>query len=238
MATFSYDVNNGSLNTATLSQNFNRYRGYKQILDILIKLKKIHLSEYKVLEPACGGGDKLRLLTEYGVKPENCYGFDVSDAAIRRCRKLSPGMMNFQLADAFNTPYEDEFFDIIICSGLFGCYQNDEDSKKLAAELDRLLKYTGVLLICDLNENYEKVYGRNPVLKAKNLRGYDSKSGQLETLLSEHFQGVTISPLFSYDIYNLPDGSPLPVEQFSTLEAQLDNGSMESTYSLWSFIKK
>ena len=131
------------MNAATLSQNFNRYRGYKQILDILIKLNKIHLSEYKVLEPACGGGDKLRLLTEYGVKPENCYGFDVSDAAIRRCRKLSPGMMNFQQADAFNTPYEDEFFDIIICSGLFGCYQNDEDGKKLVAELSRLLKYTG-----------------------------------------------------------------------------------------------
>ena len=92
--------------------------------------------------------------------------------------------------------------------------------------------------MCDLNENYDKVYGHNPVLQAKNLRGYDTKSGQLESLLSEHFEGVTISPLFYFDLYTLPDGSPLPVEQFSALETQLDNGNLESTYSLWSFIKK
>jgi len=238
MATFSYEINNGSLDNSTLSQNFNRYRGYKQILDTLVKLRKVKLSEYKVLEPACGGGDKLRLLTEYGVKPENCYGFDVSDDAIRRCRRLSPGMMNFQLGDAFNMPYDDDFFDVILCSGLFGCYQSDDDGRKLATELARVLKFTGVLLICDLTENFEKVYGDNPAIMAKNLRGYDTKSGQLEALLSEHFQGVTIAPLFSHDIYNADNGSSLPVEGFSTLETKIDDGSLGTTYSLWSFIKK
>ena len=56
---------------------FNSYRTWKFIMAILIEMEKTKLSEYKILEPGCGGGGKLRYLLNYRAKPYNCFGFDL-----------------------------------------------------------------------------------------------------------------------------------------------------------------
>ena len=116
MSTFEYTQDGSHILYAyDLYTLFNNYRRWKYIIGILLKLNKTQFSEYKILEPGCGGGDKLRFFTELRVKPENCYGIDINESSINLCKALSPGAMNFQVGSVFDMPFAECKFDIIMC---------------------------------------------------------------------------------------------------------------------------
>lgn len=120
------------LSSVDFFRQFNNNRIYKNIIGTLLKLNKTDVKDYKVLEPGCGPGNKLRFFTDIGV------------------------------ASALDMPYEDDSFDIILCSGLLACFDKDEDFVKFTGELKRLLKKDGVLFIVDINENYISALCKQP----------------------------------------------------------------------------
>lgn len=201
MVTFEY-AQDGSkpLNALDLYRLFNNYRVRKYIIGILLNLNKTQLSDYKILEPGCGGGDKLRFFTELRVKPENCYGLDISERAINLSKSLSPSTMNFQVGSVFDMPFEKNTFDIISCSGLFGCFNDDNDIRKISMEFKRVIKDNGVLFVLDINENFNITYGNCEAVMQKKLRSFDSKKGELEHLLSDEFRPRKISAADGPDV--------------------------------------
>ncbi len=237
MSTFNYNDDIPQLSKTDISRHFNRHRVTKYFIDMLVKLGKTDLKNYKVLEPGCGGGDKLRFFAEMNVPPENCYGIEMSQSGVDRCKRLSPAAMNFQVGDAMNMPFEENFFDIVVCSGLFGCFQDDNDVKKLSAQIDKVLKQDGVLLLPDLNHNYVDFYGQNEAVMAKNLRGFNTETKELENLLAERFRIVKQQPIFVVDVLVGADGNPIEIENYPLVDYQIDQGVMKCSYSFWTFVK-
>ncbi|MEK7663905.1 MAG: glycosyltransferase [Patescibacteria group bacterium] len=98
----------------------------------------------KILDVGCGFGDTLMPLLELGFQ---CYGVDYIPEIIEAAKNKDKSI-NFQVADAYNLPFEDGFFDIVICKGVL---QVLSDSERAIGELKRVLKKDGLLIIVTLN---------------------------------------------------------------------------------------
>ena len=238
MVTFKYGHEESrSLDPFDLYRCFNNYRIWKYIIAALLNLKKTQLPQYKILEPGCGGGEKLRYLTELRAKPENCYGLDISEIAINMCNYLSPDTMNFQVGSVFDMPFENNTFDIILCSGLFDCFNDDNDIKRISKAMRRVIKDDGILFIIDINENFPIVYGNTEAVMQKKLRCFDSKKGELEHLLSNDFNLFRQSYIFGQDGYLL-DGAWAQLVDLPVIDIMMDREKYTCAYSMWSFLTK
>ena len=237
MAEFQYYNEFSTLSAVDLSRHFNSYRVSQAIVDILVRLLKTDMHEYKVLEAGCGTGDKLRSFVEIGARPENCFGLDMSERGIELAKHLSPAVMHYTVGDAFHMPYEDETFDIVFASGLFGCFADNAKVEALGTELRRVMKPNGVLLLCDLNHNFEDFYGTNDAVMAKGLRGYNTENKELEGLLKGKFSVVMSRPIFAIDCYFDASHNPMGLEHFPLIAHQIDNSGMKCAYNFWTFVK-
>jgi len=65
--------------------------------------------------------------------------------------------VEFKYGDTFKLPFENEQFDVVICSGLLTSFHNDTDKLKAMKELNRVLKKKHVFLM------------REPVLHLKTI---------------------------------------------------------------------
>lgn len=70
----------------------------------------------KILEIGCGDGLNLYLLRLMGYR--DLCGIDQSEEAIRMARKRVPGL-RFVLADAWELPFRDQSFDVILVDSVF-----------------------------------------------------------------------------------------------------------------------
>ncbi len=238
MVTFTYGHEESrSLDAIDLYRCFNNYRIWKYIIAALLVLNKTQLSEYKILEPGCGGGEKLRFLTELRAKPENCYGLDTSKRAIDLCKYLSPSTMNFQVGSVFDLAFENNTFDIIICSGLFCCFNDDNDIKRISKALKRVIKDDGIFFIVDINENFPIIYEKIEVTMQKKLRYFDCKKGELEHLLSNDFDLFRQSYIFGQEGYYV-SGDFAQLVHLPLIDNKMDREEYVCAYSLWSFLTK
>lgn len=119
-----------------------------------------------ILDLGCGAGRHLKFLAENGFK---AYGCDYSSSGIQASQELLTSAnlkANFEIASVDNLPYDDEFFDGLICFGVL--YYNDKQSiQKAAGEIFRVLKKGSKALILVRNlEDYRYE-------KAKKLSKYE-----------------------------------------------------------------
>lgn len=106
-------------------------RSIENILDILQYRKSDRILDY-----GCGIGRFYKYISEKG----DYYGIDIAEAMINECHKRYPEKSDrFIVAEGENLPFEDSFFDKIICYGVLdACYQ-----EKALAEMFRVLKAGG-----------------------------------------------------------------------------------------------
>ena len=114
----------------------------------------------------CGAGRHLKFLAENGFE---AYGCDYSSSGIQASQELLASAnlkANFEIVSVDNLPYDDEFFDGLICFGVL--YYNDKQSiQKAASEIFRVLKKGSKALILVRNlEDYRYE-------KAKKLSKYE-----------------------------------------------------------------
>lgn len=134
-------------NTASLFINQQRE---KDILRILTLLGITNLYYKKFLDLGCGNGSCLRDFIRYGAKPENCYGIDLLANRIEEANKVSPNI-HFQCGNAENLPYENDFFDIVLCYTVFSSIFDRSMRYNIVKEMLRVLRPRGVILFYDFN---------------------------------------------------------------------------------------
>jgi len=100
-------------------------------------------------------GGILREFIKYGAKPENLYGIDLLSDRIEVARYLSPNI-NFICRDASNLPYKDDCFDIVMQFTVFTSILDSRMKRKIASEMFRVLKPTGILIWYDYHMNNPK----------------------------------------------------------------------------------
>jgi len=120
-------------------------------------IKKDNLN-ITLLDVGCGAGLVSRELLKYGFK---IYGVDFSSQAIELAKVENPEI-NFQYSSIYKLPFPNKKFDVIICLGVF---QTVEYPEKALAEMARVLKKDGVLIVRTLNAlslSYLKAQKDNP----------------------------------------------------------------------------
>ena len=100
----------------------------------------------KVLDAGCGGGRNVVYLLQNGFE---VYGIDPDAGAIEAVKalsqKLSPGspLDNFKIALVEDLPFEDAYFDLVICNTVLHFADNADHFDRMLRSMWRVLKPGG-----------------------------------------------------------------------------------------------
>jgi ubiquinone/menaquinone biosynthesis C-methylase UbiE len=110
----------------------------RRFVKLLMEKYVIKQKDLTILDAGCGTGVMLSELSSYG----KAIGFDISDGAIKNCKKRD--ISNVNLARAEKLPFKDGTFDLIVALDVI----EHLDSDLLALrEFKRICKKDGFLLI-------------------------------------------------------------------------------------------
>lgn len=105
------------------------------------------LQDKDVLEVGCGRGGGASFVTRY-LKPASMTGVDISDRAVRFCRRRHPiDRLTFVRGEAERLPFPPSSFDAVINVESSHCYPSFEG---FVDEVARVLRPNGTFLIADL----------------------------------------------------------------------------------------
>jgi len=109
----------------------------------------IDLAGARVLDAGCGSGYSTRLITER-LRPREVVAFDLMPEQIERARKRHGALAQFSVGDLTRISHPDASFDAAF---VFGVLHHVPDWQAALAELARVLRPEGVLLV-------EEIHGR------------------------------------------------------------------------------
>lgn len=111
----------------------------------LALLEKLPLkSAERILDAGCGpGSTACQIADQYGI---HVVGVDIADAMIEKAKSRAQGMgladrVDFRVADIFDLPFEDEFFDGVLLESVLTPLPGDKNEALL--ELHRVVKPGG-----------------------------------------------------------------------------------------------
>ena len=123
----------------------------------------------KLLDVGCAFGTMSKNFHERGFLT---YGVDYVPEVVEIAKKNKG--INFQVADIYDLPFEDNFFDVVVCEEVL---QVIEDPKRAINELKRVLKKNGTLLLTTHNSlslsgflRKEKIITYNPYSLKKMMK--------------------------------------------------------------------
>lgn len=121
----------------------------------LFKGKYLDLpKEGRLLDCGFGSGNNLVFFHSLGYQ---CYGLEVAQSAINIASNLFKGAPKepaFALLEGTDYPYEDNFFDIVVSWNCLHYNGNIHDVKKVIAELHRIIKPGGCLLLSTISHEH------------------------------------------------------------------------------------
>jgi ubiquinone/menaquinone biosynthesis C-methylase UbiE len=136
----------------------------------------------RVLDIACGTGYGMSLLNS---RARLVVGVDASIEAVTEATEQASGSAGVMLADGLELPFADNSFDVITS---FETLEHLGDRKGFVAELRRVLKLDGHLILSTPNANYTKPVNGTP----KNpYHIFEYKPEELREELSAHFEIVS-----------------------------------------------
>jgi ubiquinone/menaquinone biosynthesis C-methylase UbiE len=167
----------------------------------LLRQAGLDVKDKRILDIGCGAGSTLRLLLEYGAKPENLFGIDLLPDRLEQLHSLNPAISCLR-AGATNLPYGDASFDLIIQCTVFTSILDLPSRQAVASEIQRVLAPGGKFLWYDFMFNNP----RNP-----DVRGIKpSEIRQLFTGFKVTGRRITLAPplgrliaRFSYSLYHV-----------------------------------
>ena len=125
-------------------------KSQKFVDDFLIK----NCLDKRVLDYCCGDGDLTIFLAENGAE---AFGIDISPVSIQNAKEKAKnkGLKNasFLVMDAEKLEFDNDFFDLIVCSGVL----HHLNIEKAYQELSRVLK-PGGKIICDEPLVYNPIF--------------------------------------------------------------------------------
>jgi tellurite methyltransferase len=109
-------------------------------------LKGTFEGKTKLLDAGCGEGRNLKYFINNGF---DIYGIDSNPMAIKMAQMTYKAITanNFSVGNINSLPYEDGFFDSIICMAVLHFAKDHDEFVVMLNELQRVLKPDGVILI-------------------------------------------------------------------------------------------
>ena len=141
-------------------------------------LEEFKSSIFRVLEIGCGGGAKVKTLSDY-FNAEG-HGIDPSKVAIESANNRfggSESKLHFQTGLATDLPFEDNSFDLVFFGFCLYLVPPDEIFKAVT-EANRVLKQAGFLAILDFDYGQLRV---NPYKHAEGINSYKNNYSHLFT---------------------------------------------------------
>jgi len=132
------------------------FLNYGTLVDPLLKDLRAFIAEFagmnpsdRVLDVCCGTGTQV---LEYGRYGTIATGIDISPAMLRMAErnrmKQNVGNVSFQLVDAANLPFTDNYFDYVSIS--FGLHDKVSGVRgRVVSEMKRVAKQHGALILVD-----------------------------------------------------------------------------------------
>lgn len=154
----------------------------------LLLLKNIgheHIEELKILEVGCGRGHQIGEYLRWGCNPEQLSGVDIIPEFLTEACKRYP-TVKFQNASVLDLPYEDNSFDAVSQSTVMSSLLDPKDRKKMAQEMNRVLRPGGIILWYDFRYHSPK---------NKNVKGINY--AQIKDLFNNytiHIKTTTLLP--------------------------------------------
>jgi len=111
------------------------------------------LAEARILDVGCGDGRWLRVLGEFGAKPQDLTGIDLLPERIDLARQLCSPLTTLVCGDASSLPFADSSFDILLSFTLFSSIRESALKASLAGEMLRVLRMGGFVLWYDFRVN-------------------------------------------------------------------------------------
>ena len=150
-------------------RNIETLNSTEDFIDINI-LSKYLINKMNILEVGCSNGHKLNYLREKNSeKIVNLYGIDPSEKSINHGKEAFNNI-ELKVGTADRLDYIDNFFDMIIVG--FCMYLVDRNLLyKSIAEIDRVLKPNGIIVITDFDPPYpicQKYHHNEHILSYKN----------------------------------------------------------------------
>jgi len=118
-----------------------------------------------VLDVGTGTGVFLPFLLNNMEVAGQVVALDFAEKMLARARdKGFSGNIDFLQADAANLPLGEELFDVIVC---YSSFPHFNDKPKVLAEMSRVMKSGGRLLICHTSSRSEinEIHRQNPAVK-------------------------------------------------------------------------
>jgi len=118
---------------------------------------KLQLARFNgaLLDVGCGNSFVAAYLD---IPRENITGVDYSSEMVRLARRLSPRSRFFR-REANNLVFPDNQFDRVLCYSIFHYFPDDDYSQSVIAELIRVAKPGGIILIGDVpDKRHEKEF--------------------------------------------------------------------------------
>ncbi len=107
------------------------------------------LAALRAFEAGCSTAYNLRLLVQWGCRPENLAGIDCDPAAVAYARSRSPAIRIHE-GRAEAIPEPDGAFDLALAFTLFSSAGGPEAAAAIAAELVRVTRPGGLVLVYDM----------------------------------------------------------------------------------------
>ncbi len=154
----------------------------------------------KVLDVGCAGG---WFISEMAKKYPHtkCYGVDVYEPAISYAKKRYEAI-TFSTADAHKLPYQNESFDLIVCTEVL---EHVIDPKNVMDEITRILKKDGIAIIeMDSGNLLFRIIWhwwtnmRKGVWKDSHIHAFTAK--KLETLLKKSTLKIKTQRSFNFSM--------------------------------------
>ncbi len=145
------------------------------------------------LDIACGTGEVIaRLATEF---PNTEFiGADFTPAMLQSAKEKTIALKNvqWQEANVAELPFEDNVFDIVLCSDAFHHFFNPE---QVLGEICRVLKTGGIFLLVDpaVNNSIIHFLGNTILKKLEHAQHYYSQTELRQLLIANGFAVEMIS---------------------------------------------
>lgn len=131
-----------------------------------------HDKNCKILDIGCGTGRHAIELTKRGY---NVTGVDLSGSMLKKAREKAEtaGLnIDFQLADARNLPFEQEFdLAIMLCEGAFPLMETDEMNFDILKNAAKALKKDGKFIFTTLNGLYPLYHSVKDFIESHSDKG-------------------------------------------------------------------
>jgi len=141
-------------------------------------------SNAKILDIGCGNGKYMKYRNDLIIK-----GIDISIKLVEICKNKGFDVIKASMTDI---PFDDNYFDGIICIASYHHLNNDDDRKKTLDEIYRILKPGGIAFI--------EVWGVVQTLPNKNAANFTKNANLVK------WTSVKTGDIY-YRYYNIyPDG--------------------------------